>query len=154
MSVPEQIGVIERFLLFLAAEKGLSANYRISVRQSLTHFFHWMGQTRRRLEELQPSDLVDYHHDLLAEGLASSSCRVMMVHLRIFLRYLTKSGVLSNDPASLVSAGRVGMALPQTLSSAIVQQLLESIDPHDLPYGARDRAMLEMFYGSGLRVSD
>ena len=154
MSNPEQIGVIERFLLCLAAERGLSANYRISMRQSLTRFFHWMEQNRRRLEELQPSDLVDYHHDLLAEGLASSSCRVMMVHLRIFLRYLTRIGALPDDPASLVSAGRVGMALPQTLSSATVQQLLESINPHDLPYGARDRAMLEMLYGSGLRVSE
>ena len=154
MNSREQNGVIERFLLYLAAERGLSTNYRLSVRQSLTHFFCWLNQTRRRLEELQPSDLVDYHHDLLAERLAASSCRVMMVHLRIFLRYLTSAGLLNNDPASLVSTGRVGMALPLTLSSASVQQLLESIDLNDLPYGARDRAMLEMLYGSGLRVSE
>ncbi len=154
MAAPEQSGMIERFLLYLAAERGLSTNYRISVRQSLTHFFRWMEQNRRRLETLQPPDLVDYHHDLLAEGLAASSCRVMMVHLRIFLRYLTRNGTLSGDPATLVSAGRVGMSLPQTLSTETVRRLLESIDPQELPYGARDRAILEMLYGSGLRVSE
>lgn len=154
MASPAQNGVIERFLLYLAAERGLSTNYRISVRQSLTRFFLWMEQQRLNLHKLQPPDLVDYHHDLLSEGLTPSSCRVMMVHLRIFLRYLTNTGNLPSDPAVLVSAGRVGMALPQTLSPSTVQQLLESIDPHDLPYGARDRAMLEMLYGSGLRVSE
>lgn len=144
----------EQFLLSLAAERGLSANYRSSVRQSLTHFRHWLEARRLEPAEVQDAHLVEYHHDLLAEGHAPSSSRVMMVHLRIFFRYLAATHALPSNPAELIQGGRAGMHIPQTLSDAAVEQLLESIDPQELPYGARDRAILEMLYGSGLRVSE
>lgn len=153
---PEKVGAyIEQFILYLAAERGLSAHYRSSVRRSLTHFRHWLAARQMPLDEVQDAHLVDYHHDVLAEGHAASSGRVMMVHLRIFFRYLTSTAhVLSQNPAALVQAGRVGMNIPQTLNAKAVESLLESIAPEELPYGARDRAMLEMLYGSGLRVSE
>lgn len=144
----------EQFILYLAAERGMSANYRLSVRQSLTHFRHWLEARQLELTAVDDAALVDYHHDLLAEGHAPSSCRIMMVHLRIFFRYLVASHVLAENPAALISGGRVGMHIPQTLTDDAVEQLLDSIDPHELPYGARDKAILEMLYGSGLRVSE
>ena len=144
----------EQFLLYLAAERGLSANYRISVRQSLTHFRHWLEARKTDLDAVDDAALVDYHHDLLAEGHAASSCRIMMVHLRVFFRYLTSTHVLKENPTALISGGRVGMHIPQTLTDSEVERLLDAIDPQDLPYGARDRAILEMLYGSGLRVSE
>lgn len=144
----------EQFLLYLAAERGLSTNYRLSVRQSLTHFGHWLKARGISLPQVRDAHLLDYHHDLLAEGHAASGSRVMMVHLRIFFRYLTSRGILPQNPAELVHGGRAGMQVPQTLTGATVARLLESIPPHELPYGARDRALLEMLYGSGLRVSE
>lgn len=145
---------VEQFLLYLAAERGLSANYRISVRQSLAHFGRWLECRHMALPEVTDEALVEYHHDLLAEGHAASSSRIMMVHLRVFFRYLAAQHVLNTNPAALVQGGRVGMHMPQTLSDTAVARLLESIDPQELPYGARDRALLEMLYGSGLRVSE
>lgn len=145
---------IEQFLLYLAAERGMSANYRSSVRQSLTHFRHWLESRALAPDAVQDAHLVEYHHDLLAEGHAASSSRVMMVHLRIFFRYLAATHALPANPAALIQGGRVGMHIPQTLTDGAVECLLESIDPQDLPYGARDRAILEMLYGSGLRVSE
>ena len=145
---------VEQFLLYLAAERGLSAHYRISVRQSLTHFGRGLAAQHITLPEVTDAALLNYHHDLLAEGHAASSCRVMMVHLRIFFRYLTAQRILPENPAALVQGGRVGMHVPHTLTDSAVARLLESIDPHELPYGARDRALLEMLYGSGLRVSE
>lgn len=144
----------ERFLLYLAAERGLSAHYRTSVRQSLTHFRKWLESRELTLNGVTDALLVEYHHDLLAEGHAASSSRVMMVHLRIFFRYLAAQHVLPCNPAALVQGGRMSMHVPQTLSDTAVAELLESIDPAELPYGARDRAILEMLYGSGLRVSE
>lgn len=144
----------EQFLLYLAAERGLSTHYRQSVRQSLTHFDHWLQNRALTLPEVTDSALVDYHHDLLAAGHAPSSSRVMMVHLRIFFRYLAAQHILPTNPAELIKGGRVGTHVPQTLTDTAVAKLLESIDPHELPYGARDRALLEMLYGSGLRVSE
>ena len=145
---------IEQFLLYLAAERGLSTLYRNSVRQSLTHFRHWLQERKIDLDAVEDALLVEYHHDLLAEGHAASSSRVMMVHLRIFFRYLSSTHILANDPAALIRGGRVGMHIPETLTDDAVAKLLESIDPQDLPSGARDRAILEMLYGSGLRVSE
>ena len=77
-----------------------------------------------------------------------------MVHLRVFFRYLHQRGGLPTDPAALMESGRVTRDIPETLSAETVNQLLSSIDPTEIPYGARDRAMLEMLYGSGLRVSE
>lgn len=152
---PSSVGAYtEQFLLYLAAERGLSSHYRLSVRQSLTHFMHWLERCLLPLDAVTDAHLVEYHHDLLAEGHAASSSRVMMVHLRVFFRYLASTHVLPTNPAELVQGGRVGMHIPQTLSDGAVARLLESINPQELPYGARDRAMLEMLYGSGLRVSE
>ncbi len=154
LSLQELGATIEQFLLYLAAERGLSSHYRSSVRQSLTHLRHYLQQRSIPPDEVQDATLVEYHHDLLAEGLAASSARIMMVHVRIFFRYLAAQHILPTNPAALVQSGRMGMQIPQTLSEEDVRLLLESIDLHDLPFGARDRAILEMLYGSGLRVSE
>ncbi len=154
LSLQELGGAIEQFLLYLAAERGLSSHYRSSVRQSLAHLRHYLQQRSISPDEVQDSTLVEYHHDLLTEGLAASSARIMMVHARIFFRYLAMRRILPANPAALVQGGRMSMQVPQTLSEEDVRRLLESIDPQDLPFGARDRAILEMLYGSGLRVSE
>lgn len=154
LSLQEMGATIEQFLLYLAAERGLSPHYRSSVRQSLTRLRRYLQQRSISPDEVQDATLVEYHHDLLAEGLAASSARIMMVHVRIFFRYLAAQHVLPSNPAALVQSGRMSMQIPQTLSEEDVRLLMESIDPEDLPFGARDRAILEMLYGSGLRVSE
>ncbi len=154
LSLSQLGGSIEQFLLYLAAERGLSTNYRLSVRQSLTHFRHWLEERKIEPDDVRDADLVAYHHDLLSEGHAPSAARIMMVHLRIYFRYLAAQHIIPANPAALIRAGRVGMQIPQTLTDSAVRRLLEHIDPQDLPFGARDRAILEMLYGSGLRVSE
>ena len=154
LSLQEMGATIEQFLLYLAAERGLSPHYRSSVRQSLIRLRRYLQQRSISPDEVQDATLVEYHHDLLAEGLAASSARIMMVHVRIFFRYLAVQHVLPSNPAALVQSGRMSMQIPQTLSEEDVRLLMESIDPEDLPFGARDRAILEMLYGSGLRVSE
>ena len=146
--------LIEEFLLYLAAERGLSLNYRLSVRRSLTRFADWCKGQGLGVEQLTEPLLASYHRSMRADGLAASSCRVAMVHLRIFFRYLAAAKVLPENPAALLVAGGIRRSIPETLSADHVNRLLESIDPADVPFGARDRAMLEMLYGSGLRVSE
>ena len=144
----------EKFLLYLAAERGLSLNYREGVRRSLARFARWCTE-----RELAPADiteplLAEYSQYLHSEGLQPSSCRSALVHLRRFFRYLSSRDILPHNPAELLQGGRPAMKIPETLAAEQVGRLLESIDPQDVPYGARDRAMLEMLYGSGLRVSE
>lgn len=144
----------ESFLLYLAAECGRSANYRLSVRRSLEEFFRWLEERRRELPDVTPELLVEHQRHLHEKGLADSSCRIAMVHLRVFFRYLTARKLLPSDPAALLKAGKPPLHLPETLSEGDVRQLLESVSPAELPFGARDRAMLELLYSSGLRVSE
>ncbi len=146
--------LVERFLLYLAAERGRSNAYRNSIRQSLTRFHQWCGEHALELPQVTLPLLSQYVYEMHHSGLAPSSCRVAVVHLRIFFRYLHRVGMLPTNPAALLSGGRAGRNLPETMDSRSVQRLLESIDPQDIPYGARDRALLEMLYGSGLRVSE
>lgn len=146
--------LIEKFLLYLAAERGLSLNYREGVRRSLSRFAQWCEARELQSADITEPMLAEYRQYLHAEGLLPSSCRIAMVHLRRFFRYLCSSGVLAVNPAELVQGGRPDRKIPETLGAEQVSRLLESIDPEDVPFGARDRAMLEMLYGSGLRVSE
>ena len=147
--------LIEQFLLFLAAERGLSTNYRLSVQRTLERFADWCAEREHALGAVDEALLATYHRWLRTDcGLAASSCRVAMVHLRQFFRYLAREKELPANPAALLECGRAGQPLPETLGADTVNTLLQSIDPADLPYGARDRAILEMLYGSGLRVSE
>ncbi len=152
--LPAMPTLVERFLLSLAAERGRSAAYRSSIRQSLTRFHHWCEERALTLPQVRLPLLSDYVHSLREAGLAPSSCRVAVVHLRIFFRYLHRERLLPENPAALLEGGRAGRPLPETLAAQAVSRLLAAIDPQDIPYGARDRAMLEMLYGSGLRVSE
>jgi len=144
----------ERFLLYLAAECGLSVNYRESVRRSLARFTEWCRSRELTPQHITEPLLAEYRRLLHEEGLAFSSCRIAMVHLRRFFRYLNSGGVIEQNPAALVKGGAVRRAIPETLAAESVAKMLDATDADDIPYGARDRAILEMLYGSGLRVSE
>ena len=144
----------ERFLLYLAAECGLSVNYRESVRRSLERFTAWCRGRDLAPQHITEPLLAEYRRLLHEEGLAFSSCRIAMVHLRRFFRYLSSRNEVEQNPAELVKGGTVRPHIPETLRAEAVAAMLNATDPEDLPYGARDRAILEMLYGSGLRVSE
>lgn len=147
--------LIDRFLLYLAAERGLSVNYRLSVQRTLERFADWCAEHCHEPAAVDEPLLAAYHRWLRGEcALAASSCRVAMVHLRQFFRFLAREKEIPINPAALLECGKAGNRLPETLRADEVNTLLQSINPTDLPYGARDRAILEMIYGSGLRVSE
>lgn len=145
---------IERFIRFLAAEKGLSTAYQLSVRQTLAGFHLFVSERQALLEQADIGLLTDFLRSLQSRGLARSSMRVEMVHLRVFFRWLTGSGVLEKDPSEFLETPRQGLSLPHVLDQKTVETLLESIDYHQVPLGCRDRALLEMIYACGLRVSE
>lgn len=144
----------ERFIRFLAAEKGLSANYQLSVRQSLEKLGSFLAAQNIKADEVGEKHLTLFLHERLRSGLASSSLRVEVVHWKIFFRLAATRGFLPSDPAALLEAPRTGELLPETLDADTVAGLLESVDAAEMPFGCRDRAILELLYGSGLRVSE
>lgn len=145
---------IDSFLLYLAAERGLSVHYRRSVEQSLTGFAAWCRDCGMSWTDVKPDTFTAYRRARRAAGLADSSLRVETVHLRIFFRYLHSEGRLPVDPAALLESGRMPQHVPETLQAGEVNTLLSSVDPQAGLLDCRDRALLEMLYGSGLRVSE
>lgn len=144
---------IDAFMLFLATEKGLSDAYQCSVRQTLEALCRWMRGRPIGLRDLGTDELSAFLGDRKGEGLAISSLRIATVHLKIFFRWLAVRGELPMDPAEPLLAPRADHALPETMNAATVVALLESIDT-DQALGCRDRAILELFYASGLRLAE
>ncbi|MES2705923.1 MAG: site-specific tyrosine recombinase XerD [Verrucomicrobiota bacterium] len=146
---------LERFIIFLAAERGLSVNYQISNRQSLEALISWLRETRG----VQTPDMVTLEHltDYLGrrkkEGLSNATLRLGIISIKLFFRWLTARKFIPRDPADNLQAPRLNAALPETLSTQEVEHLLASIDPKT-PLDYRDLAVLELLYASGLRISE
>ena len=144
---------LECFIRFLAAEKGLSTAYQLSVRQTLEAFARFLEMDNTGLAQTGIDTLSAFLRHLQDRGMARSSMRVEMVHLRIFFRWLAGTGILEKDPSVFLEMPRQGLSLPHVLDQKTVSNLLESIDIQDIPLGCRDRALLEI-YACGMRVSE
>lgn len=145
---------IDRFILYLATEKGLSTAYQLSTRRSLEGFAAWAEKEGvSAWSEVQLPLLTRYLAGRKKDGLATASIRLLVIALKIFYRFLESRGRVVKDQAEALLAPKVSRYLPQTLNEIEAAQLIESI-PTDRSLGLRDRAMLEMLYASGLRVSE
>lgn len=145
--------VLESFIMYLAVERGLSAAYLNSVRQSLESLHTWLIKKSLRLDDLGVEELSSFVLFRKDGGLANSSLRILVVHLKVFFRYLASRHILEYDPAEPLSSPKVDSSLPDTLSVDVLSNLLNSIDTTK-KLGKRDRALLELFYASGLRLSE
>jgi len=146
---------IEQFILYLATERGLSENYQLSTRRSLEEFAGWLSSVKRITapgEVTQPV-ITEYLGHCKKRGLSTSSIKLIVVAIKIFHRFLLARDVLQADPAEYIPLPRAERYLPETLNELQVERLLESI-PTAQPLGLRDRAMVELLYASGLRISE
>jgi integrase/recombinase XerD len=146
---------IDQFLLYLATERGLSTNYQLSTQRSLEAFAKWLSDVARisRLEEVKAGHFADYLAWRKRAGLAAASIKLEAIALRIFFRFLLGRKILALNPAENLSIPRVEKYLPETLDTSAIDRLLESISQTE-SLGLRDRAMLELLYASGLRISE
>lgn len=143
----------DRFIRFLATERGLSDAYQASVRQTLDALAKWMKSGKTELKDVGTDELAAFLSQRKMEGLNAASLRITTVHLKVFFRWLAMKGKLEMDPAEPLLAPRPDQTLPETLHASELVTLLESIDPSQ-PLGRRDLAILELFYSSGLRLSE
>jgi integrase/recombinase XerD len=146
---------IDAFIRYLAVERGLSENYQLSTRRSLAEFAEW---SRRRhaltsAREITIDHITEYLADRKRAGLAASSIKLVVVALKIFFRFLLGKGAVRRDPTETLSLPRIERYLPETLNEIQAEQLLETIDTR-ASLGLRDRAMIELLYASGLRISE
>ena len=146
---------IDAFIRYLAVERGLSENYQLSTRRSLAEFAEWSRRQHhlKSAREITIDHITEYLADRKRAGLAASSIKLIVVALKIFFRFLLRKGVIRRDPTETLSLPRIERYLPETLNEMQVEQLLNGIDTK-APHGLRDRAMIELLYASGLRISE
>ncbi len=144
---------LESFLLFLATERGLSTNYQLSVRHSLDRYIRWLAKSKIDWKTITTEELNQYLGNLKKADLSASSIRIHLVHLKIFFRFALQKQWITKDNADPLLPPKIPSHLPETMNVAVLQQLLTSIDTTPL-LGARDKAILETFYSSGLRLSE
>ena len=146
--------MVERFLTHLVAVRGLAPSTVDSYRRDLADLErHLVAAGRPNVAAVAADDLVDWQRGALAKGLSAATRRRRLASVRGFLRYLRDEGEREDDPASSLASPRRRRALPRVLSKDEVEALLKAPDPTK-PLGSRDRAMLEIMYASGLRVSE
>ena len=143
---------IDVYLDHLRVERGLAAN-------TLEAYARDLGRLATRvsdgaeLEEIDETTISELLVDNVRTGFGARSSARQLSALRGFFRFLVKERAMKNDPTSLVERPRVGRRLPKVLSFAEIEQLLAA-PRSDTDRGLRDRAMIQLMYASGLRVSE
>ena len=133
--------IIEAFSQTLWLEAGLSSNTLSAYRSDLNQFDKWL-KTKNLLEVCQ-QDISDFLHYRQQQGTTSRSASRTLSSLRRFYGYLLRETKITSDPTRLIDSPRLGRTLPDTLSEADVELLLQA--PNTLlPLGHRDRTMLEL----------
>jgi integrase/recombinase XerD len=150
---PANVAAIDRFLDAIWIEEGLAANTLAAYRRDLTLFARWLDQNAgRAVVEASETDLRQYALARHAGSAASSTNRRLSVFKRFF-RWALRERLLEADPTLKLDSARQPLRVPKSLSEAQVEALLAAPDTAT-PLGLRDRAMLELLYASGLRVSE
>jgi len=153
VTVPVWRRVLERYLEALAVERGLSANTVAGYRNDLTRLGEALAKRGGDLLIAPASALSGHLRDLRVQGLSPRSISRALSAIRGFYENLVVLGERADNPAVNLLPPRLGRTLPKVLSESQVEALLAAPDV-STPLGLRDRAMVELLYATGLRVSE
>ncbi len=145
--------LIDQFLDALWMEKGLSEHSRSAYRSDLAHFNGWLQERGLNLPDIGRDVLLDHLAWRLEQEYVARSTARFLSAVRGFYRYLLRENLIAVDPTLQVDMPQLGRPLPKSLSEADVDALLAAPETTD-PIGLRDRAMLEVLYACGLRVTE
>ena len=151
-SSTEPIPLVGGFIEALWLEDGLSSNTLAAYRRDMQGFLQWLQAQSLTLEHAGENDVQAYFADRFDQTRASTANRRLTV-LRRFYQWALREKHVSTDPTLKLLTAKQAPRLPQTLSEAQVEALLAAPNT-ETPLGLRDRAMLELLYASGLRVSE
>jgi integrase/recombinase XerD len=145
--------LIREHLLYLQVEKGLAGNSVVSYRRDLARLKAYAESRGREPQALGKAELTQFVMSLTRGGLSPRSVSRMISSVRGFFRYLLLDGHIKSDPTSDLASPQAGQKLPRFLTQEEVERLVEAPDT-TTPAGVRDRAMIELLYATGLRVSE
>ncbi|MGY5746820.1 site-specific tyrosine recombinase XerD [Vibrio antiquarius] len=149
----QDFSLVEQFLDAMWMERGLSENTLASYRNDLMKLLTWMEKHRYRLDFISLSGLQEYQSYLVDLDYKQTSRARMLSAIRRLFQYLHRENVRADDPSALLVSPKLPQRLPKDISEEQVDALLEAPDPND-PVELRDKAMLELLYATGLRVTE
>ncbi len=147
------ITLINSFIDALWLEEGLSKNTQVAYRRDLSLFACWLNDRQLDLRYCGAEDIKHYLSWRVQESLSPASTSRFISSARRFFRFLMRESLLTEDPMLRIELPRKGRPLPKTLSEMDVEALLHAPDLNTV-LGSRDRAMLELLYATGVRVSE
>jgi len=150
-SSPED--ALRLFLEYLTVEKGLARNTILSYARDVRKFLGFLKAGKLVWNRVPEETVVRFIHRESRAGLSARSLARLISALRSFFKFLVLSGFVKKDPSSQLTTPSTWLSLPKFLTVKEVEELLRAPDDKK-PRGVRDRAMLEVLYGSGLRVSE
>ncbi len=142
---------IEDFIRYLQYERGFSENTLVSYERDLKELMRFSGAAY--VTEIRPDDITDFMLFRLESGVQRTTIARELSTVKSFFKYLLLEGRVLDNPAAGMETPKVRRKLPSVLTMEETDHLLSAPDTRK-PLGIRDRAMLEMMYGSGLRVSE
>lgn len=145
---------LENFLDYITLERGLSINTRKAYTDDLVQFLEFLEKKGVKSIEIVTRKLIlDHLMAMKDRGMSTNSISRHLVAIKVFFRYLQQEGMLKKNITDTMDSPKLWKILPDTLSEKEVDLLLDTPNMRK-PLGIRDRAILEMFYASGLRVSE
>lgn len=148
-----ELSLVERFLDSIWLEKGLSENTLQSYRHDLDKLVGWLSKQSISLLTVTTYDLQAYQAWLLEQNYKQTSRARMLSAIRRLFQYFTREKLRNDDPSALLIAPKLPKRLPKDLSEQQIEALLDAPIVED-PLELRDKAMLELLYATGLRVTE
>ncbi len=153
-AMPSFDKINKEFYFYLASEKGLAKNTIEAYQRDLQMFYEYLSDKKRSdFKEVTESDIISFLSDLKANHYASSTrCRVL-ISIKILFKYLKKENVIVNNVTLYLDTPKLWQLIPEILTTSEIEILLKQ--PHQQNWqSARDKALLEVLYSTGLRVSE
>jgi integrase/recombinase XerD len=145
---------INQFIHYLTVEKGLSKNTQESYRRDLSSYNQYLAELGiQEVNNTTRLHIVDYLMRLKELGRATTTLSRNLASIRSFYQFLLREKWIEKDPSSNVESPKIDKKLPQVLTVKEVESLLNGPELHH-PFGIRDKAMLELLYATGIRVSE
>lgn len=146
--------MLDGFLSHLALERGFSTNTLEAYSRDLLRFLEHLEKAQvARLDQVSPAHVQLYMAKLHERGLGPRSAARNLAALRSFFRYLVREKFLTSNPTTSVDSPRLGRALPKAMSREEIGRLLGAVEG-EAPLKLRDQAILELLYGTGVRISE
>ena len=142
---------LQDFLNFIGSEKGLSIHTIEAYERDLRTFLSSYPKTS--IESVTQEEIISFIEKMKGKGYASSSLSRSLVAIKVFFRFLKRERLIAQDPTALIESPKLWQLIPEVLTENEITALLKQPDV-DLEIGARDRAILEMLYATGMRVSE